>query len=132
MMNHFTIMDLEELEYGASRIAKVLEKESKPFTPYFDMEPFYGVHHVVFFNFGNNEEFENILRKTLRDNDIILRKDNCYYLKLNGLTEEGKNRVVSRIIKNLEKEGLYSSLNLNVDASVLEEEREEGWYRIAV
>ena len=131
MMNHFTIMDLEELEYGASRIERFLEREKRPFTPYFEMEPFFGVHHVVFFNFSNSEEFENVLRKTLRDNDIILRKDNCYYLRLSGLTEEGKNRVVGRVIKNLEKEGLCSVLNMNVDASVLEEERED-WYRIAV
>ncbi len=35
------------------------------------------------------------------------------------------------MVKNLEKEGLCSVLNMNVDASVLEEERED-WYRIAV
>ena len=58
---------------------------------------------------------------------------NCYYLQLHGLTGDGRRVVVRRIMENLEREGLYSVLNMNVDASVLDEEREaEIWYPIAV
>ncbi len=62
-----------------------------------------------------------------------MRRGNCFYIRLSGLSEEGKRAVVGRIMKNLEKEGLYSRLNLDVDASVLaEEDPAETWYPIAV
>ena len=128
-MNHFTTIDLEELEYGAARI----ERQSLDLSGYFEeIEPYSELHHLVFFDFSNSDELEKVLYKSLRDNDIIRRRGNCFDIRLEGLSEAAKNAVVGRIMKNLKKEGLYPVVNLNVDASVLEDKEEEARYRIAV
>lgn len=126
-MNHFTIMDLEELEYEA-------EKETKytwRFEDYFeDMES--EPQHLVFFDFSGCDLFQKVLQNSLRGNDIIRREKNCYCLRLEGMSNEARYAVLSRIRKNLEKEGLYSVLNMNVDAEILKESRDPFPYRIAV
>ncbi len=129
-MNHFTIMDMEELEYEVERGYAGMDGSVRLFE---DIPEEPAVHHLVFFDFSNSGVLERILHKTLRDNDTILQRGNCYYIRLTGISEGGKRAVVDRIIKSLEKEGLYSKLNLDVDASMLEEDSSYSeWYPIAV
>ena len=110
-----TIVDLKELEYEAERGYA----DTEGLAGYFeDIEEPADTHHLVFFDFSNSDEFEKILHKTLRDNDIIMQRGNCFYIRLSGLSEEGKRAVVGRIMKNLEKEGLYSRFDV-ADKSVL-------------
>lgn len=128
-MNHFTIMDLEELEYEAEKEYAGLDEAVGYSLHIMETSE---VYHLVFFDFSNSDVLEKILYKTLRDNDIIMQRGNCFYIRLAGLSEEGKQAVVDRILRNLEREGLYSRLNLDVDASMLEEENDfVPWYPIA-
>ena len=48
------------------------------------------------------------------------------------MSREARYAVLSRIRKNLEKEGLYSVLNMNVDAEILKDSTDVSPYRIAV
>ena len=77
--------------------------------------------------------FGEILHNSLRRSDIIMRRNNDYYLLLPDLTEQNKFKVLSRIRGNLQREGLYSSVDMNVDSMIIGPDREyETWFRVAV
>ena len=79
------------------------------------------------------EEFGTILRTSLRRSDIIMQKENDFYLLLPDLSEQNKISVLGRIRRNLMKEGLYPVVKMRADAMMLEPDRMyETWYRVAI
>jgi len=78
-------------------------------------------------------EFGTILRNSLRRSDIIMQKENDFYLLLPDLSEQNKISVLGRIRRNLIKEGLYSIVKMRADAMMIEPDRMyETWYRVAI
>ena len=74
-----------------------------------------------------------ILRNSLRRSDIIMQKENDFYLLLPDLSEQNKISVLGRIRRNLIKEGLYSIVKMRADAMMIEPDRMyETWYRVAI
>ena len=74
-----------------------------------------------------------VLRKSLRGSDIIMQCDNQFYLLLPDVNEENKISVLSRIRRNLQKEGLYQIANMSADSMMIGPDREyETWFRVAV
>ena len=78
-------------------------------------------------------EFGTILRNSLRRSDIIMQKENDFYLLLPDLSEQNKISVLGRIRRNLMKEGLYPVIKMRADAMMIEPDRMyETWYRVAI
>ena len=76
-------------------------------------------------------EFGTILRNSLRRSDIIMQKENDFYLLLPDLSEQIS--VLGRIRRNLMKEGLYPVIKMRADAMMIESDRMyETWYRVAI
>ncbi len=79
------------------------------------------------------QEFGEVVHSSLRISDSIMRCGKQFHLLLPEVTEQNKLVIINRLRKNLQDNGVYYLVDINIDAMTIGPDVEyETWYNVAV